>query len=63
MSFTDETPRGLPVAGDDLVFPTGAARLTITNNFVGYTFKSITFTGSGYDLRGNALTIIPDLAY
>lgn len=39
-----------PRAGDDLVFPAGAARLTNTNN-MGAVFRSITFTGSGYVLR------------
>ncbi len=46
-----------PSNNDDLVFASGATRLTNTNKFVGATFRSITFSGAGYDLQGNALTI------
>src|SRR5437870_7719238 len=49
---------GIPNAGDDLVFPTGAARLNNTNNFASGTgFNSITFSGSGYTLGGNRITL------
>jgi fibronectin-binding autotransporter adhesin len=46
-----------PVNGDDLVFPAGAANLVNTNNYSSLKLNSITFTGSGYTLRGNALTV------
>ena len=47
-----------PVAGDDLVFPAGAARLANTNNLAaGTTFGSITISGTGYTLGGNALAL------
>ena len=45
---------GAPDAGDDLVFPLGAAHLTNTNNLGSRTFRSITFSGTGYVLRGTA---------
>ncbi|MFN4261141.1 MAG: beta strand repeat-containing protein [Gemmataceae bacterium] len=45
-----------PVAGDDLIFPDGAATLTVTNDFtVGTTFSTITINGGDYTLNGNAL--------
>src|SRR5438105_8954197 len=46
------------VAGDDLVFPSGAPRLTTTNNLVaGTAFKTITVTGSNYVFNGNSVTL------
>src|SRR5207302_1976423 len=40
-----------PRAGDDLVFPGGAARLVTTNNFpANVTFHSFTIAGGGYTL-------------
>ena len=50
---------GAPVAGDDLVFPAGAANQQTTNNdFPANTsFNSIAFTGGSYHLNGNAITI------
>jgi len=46
-----------PLANDDLLFPSGAARLSNSNNFtVGTIFNSIAFTGGGYELRGNLIT-------
>src|SRR5262249_56446616 len=51
-----------PVPGvDDLEFPTTAARKTNTNDFVGATFLGLAFTGSGYTLGGNPLTLGGDL--
>ena len=42
-------------AGDDLVFPVGAARLTNTNNFADdTTFNSLTFTGGDYNVQETA---------
>jgi autotransporter-associated beta strand protein len=46
-----------PVNGDDLVFPSGAANLVNTNNYTSLKVNSVTFTGFGYTLRGNALTV------
>jgi hypothetical protein len=47
-----------PVAGDDLVFPPDAIRLVTTNDFPdSTTFHSITISGSGYTLNGNAVAI------
>ncbi len=47
-----------PLAGDDLVFPAGAARLSHSNNFTGGTvFHSILFTGTNYIVSGNSLTL------
>lgn len=46
-----------PVSGDDLVFPSGAANLLNTNNLTGLNLRSITFSGSGYIIRGNSITI------
>ncbi|AWM39736.1 Extracellular serine protease precursor [Gemmata obscuriglobus] len=47
-----------PVAGDDLVFPAGAARTTSVNDFVaGTNFKSITIDGAGFSFTGNAIQL------
>jgi autotransporter-associated beta strand protein len=52
-----------PVAGDDLSFPPGAARLTSTNDFsAGTTFNSISIGGAGYLLRGANLVIAGGIA-
>lgn len=46
----------VPVNGDDLVFPSGAARLVTTNNFSpNRNFASVTLLASGYVLRGNPI--------
>ena len=50
----------LPVAGDDLVFPSGvpAGSLTSNNDFPAATlFNSLTFSGNGYTLNGNSITL------
>lgn len=53
---------GLPVAGDDLVFPAVANRKSNNNNFAANTaFASITLDGSGYNLHGNAINLTNDL--
>ncbi|GEM_PF-1047857 len=46
-------------AGDDLVFPPGAGQLTNNNNFdpAAAAFNSITISGDGFNLQGNALTL------
>jgi autotransporter-associated beta strand protein len=48
-----------PAAGSDLIFPTGAANPTNTNDTAITTFNSITFTGAGsaYNLSGGAITL------
>ncbi len=47
-----------PTAGDNLLFPAGAARLSNTNNYTAATsFGSITISGSGYTLAGNQVTL------
>ncbi len=47
-----------PVAGDALIFPAGAARLSNTNDFVaGTSFASITISGTGYTLAGNSVAL------
>ncbi len=49
-----------PVAGDDLVFPGGAAQLVNNNDFsAGTLFNSIIINGSsgGYDLKGNPIRL------
>ena len=43
-----------PIAGDDLFFPSGAAKLTNVNNFPsGTVFNSLTFSGSRYTVDGS----------
>jgi autotransporter-associated beta strand protein len=43
-----------PSAGDDLVFPSGASRLTNHNNFpAGTSFNTVSFSGDGYVITGN----------
>src|SRR5262249_26299233 len=47
-----------PQAGDDLIFPGGAAGLNNSNNFAaGTAFGSITIDGGGYTLNGNGITL------
>jgi uncharacterized repeat protein (TIGR01451 family) len=53
-----------PAAGDDLIFPDGAARLTNTNNVAGtLALRSITFSGAagGYILQGNPISLAAGL--
>jgi len=45
-----------PAAGDSIIFPPNAAQPTNTNNIaVDTAFDTITFTGTGYAIGGNAL--------
>ncbi|WP_145272924.1 hypothetical protein [Tautonia plasticadhaerens] len=54
-NWVDDTA---PVENDELVFPTGAAQLTNTNDFAGNTnFASITINASGYSLGGNEIDL------
>ena len=46
----------VPANGDDVIFPSGAANVVNTNNLA-LRLRSITFTGSGYTVRGNALGV------
>lgn len=51
-------PNTAPMAGDQLVFPAGAARTMNTNNFANGTgFDRIMFTGDGYQVYGNHLRV------
>src|SRR5205085_1762178 len=48
----------VPAATMDLVFPSGAANLSNSNNITaGTSFNSITITGSGYTLAGNSIAL------
>ncbi|WP_435009178.1 autotransporter-associated beta strand repeat-containing protein [Tundrisphaera lichenicola] len=46
-----------PVGGEDLVFPSGAARLNNNNDLSGKSFHSIEVDGSGYFITGNSITL------
>jgi autotransporter-associated beta strand protein len=46
-----------PVSGDSLVFPSGAARLTNTNNIAGLSVAAMTFSGTNYVIGGNQVTM------
>src|SRR5262249_43307343 len=47
-----------PVAGDDLVFPSGVAQLAANNDFTdGTEFSSLSFDGDGYVLDGNGISL------
>jgi len=47
-----------PEAGDDLLFPAGAAQLTNVNDYApGTDFNSIVFTGFVYVIDGNGITL------
>jgi trimeric autotransporter adhesin len=51
------SPEVAPVAGDDIVFPTGASSLTSNNDLTaGTTFGSLTIGDTGYSITGNAAT-------
>jgi fibronectin-binding autotransporter adhesin len=52
------TNNAAPVSGDDVVFPSTAARFTLTNNLPNLRLRSITFSaGSNYTIYGNAITL------
>ena len=47
-----------PSAGDDLVFPSGVRRRSIKNTYPNLTsFNSLNFSGSGYTLKKNSMTL------
>ncbi len=53
---------GVPVGGDTVVFPAGAARMTNTNDLAaGTAFDTVRFTGGGYRLQGNAFDVTGQL--
>ena len=49
------SPLGTPGPNDDLVFPSGTARTTITNDMNGLIVRSLTFD-DGYYVQGNSIT-------
>ncbi|MDG3007728.1 Ig-like domain repeat protein [Paludisphaera mucosa] len=51
-----------PSGGEDLVFPSGAARRNNNNDLSGKTFRSIEIAGGGYDIAGNAITLTDGLS-
>ena len=51
-----------PATGDDLFFPSGAANLTNNNDLLaGTSFNTILFTGGGYNITGNAISLVGGL--
>lgn len=52
-----------PAAGDDLVFPSGAANLLNTNNMGSLNLSSITVSGNGYTLRSLTTIAITNAIY
>jgi hypothetical protein len=53
------SPTGVPVNGNDLVFPDGLppGDMVSTNDLAGSSFRSITFQAGGYTIRGNPMTL------
>src|SRR6266496_1438883 len=53
------SPAGVPVNGNDLVFPGGLPPedKVSTNDLTDGTFRSITFQAGGYTIRGNPITL------
>jgi autotransporter-associated beta strand protein len=50
-------------AGDanaELSFPGGVSRLAVINDLTGLTVRSIAFSGAGYVVSGNAITLVAD---
>jgi acetyl esterase/lipase len=57
------SPAGIPSAGEDLLFPAGVTRTTMTNDLVaGRVVGAMEFRAS-YTLNGNALTLTGDLTF
>ncbi len=59
------SPSGAPAAGDDLVFPNGAARLANTNDLAaGTSFNTLSLSGpvGGYILSGNAIQLVAGIS-
>jgi hypothetical protein len=56
------TPSGVPLAGEGLLFPTGASNLTTSNDLpAGMAFSRLILTGSNYTLNGNGIELIDAL--
>src|SRR5262245_33183211 len=53
------SPTGVPVNGDDLVFPSGLppGDMVSTNDLADSSFRKITFQAGGYTIRGNPITL------
>ena len=53
------SPAGVPVNGNDLVFPGGLppGDMVSTNDLTNSTFRSIRFQAGGYTIRGNPITL------
>src|SRR5438552_13976684 len=53
------SPAGVPVNGNDLVFPGGLppGDMVSTNDLPGSFFRSITFQAGGYTISGNPITL------
>ena len=53
------SPAGVPVNGNDLVFPGGLppGDMVSTNDLTGSFFRSIRFPAGGYTIRGNPMTL------
>ena len=56
------SPAGVPAAGEALIFPTGVANTTMTNDLSGITAGAIDFRAS-YTLNGNPVTLTGDLTF
>ncbi len=51
-------PATVPLAGDTLLFPSGAANTTNTNDLAAFTsFTSLVISSGGYTLNGNAIVL------
>ncbi len=53
---------GVPTTNDNLIFGTGAAQLTNSNNLSSLVVNTITFAGSNYTLNGNKILLGANLA-
>jgi hypothetical protein len=53
---------GVPENTDSLTFPASASNKTNTNDLVGLNLRFILFSGDGYNITGNALTMTPSSA-
>src|SRR5262245_19978852 len=53
---------GIPASGQALSFPSGASRLTNTNDLTGLSVDSIAFGAKDYDISGNGITVQSGIA-
>src|SRR5262245_29965605 len=56
-NWTAKGPDTTPHTGDTVIFPDGAKQLKNSNDVQNLTLASIQFTGAGYDITGNALSL------